>query len=140
VDRASEIAEDLRRAGLKPRDPTSIVTDSESKRAVDRLLREGVVVRTLDRAKGREIWFHRDAIQAAQRRLEPLLARPPGLLVTEIGVVLGISRKYSMPLLDYLDTIRFTRRVNDRRVRATPGDRPGPGAGRLDLSQEVASP
>jgi selenocysteine-specific elongation factor len=115
---ASEIAEMLRRAGLTPPNPNVIVTDSISKRAVDRLLRTGVVVRTVDRAKGREILFHHDAIEDAKRRLAPLLERVPGLLVTEIGAALGISRKYSMPLLDHLDTIRFTRRIKDRRMRA----------------------
>jgi selenocysteine-specific elongation factor len=93
------------------------VTDAQSKRAVGRLLREGVVVRALDRAKGREILFHRDAIEHAQSRLAPLLERVPGLLVTEVGTALGISRKYSMPLLDHLDTIGFTCRVKDRRIR-----------------------
>jgi selenocysteine-specific elongation factor len=107
----------LRRGGLAPPSPSAIVTDLQSKHAVDRLLREGVVVRALDRAKGREILFHRDAIEEAQRRLAPLLERAPGLLVTEVGAALGISRKYSMPLLDHLDAIRFTRRINDRRVR-----------------------
>ena len=120
ADRVSEIAENLRRAGLTPPDPKAIVTDPRSKRAVDRLLREGVVVRAVDRAKGREILFHRDAVEAARHRLAPLLERPPGLLVTEIGAALGISRKYSMPLLDHLDTIRFTCRINDRRMRAVP--------------------
>ena len=120
ADRVSEIAENLRRAGLTPPDPKAIVTDSRSKRAVDRLLREGVVVRAVDRAKGREILFHRDAVEAARHRLAPLLERPPGLLVTEIGAALGISRKYSMPLLDHLDTIHFTCRINDRRMRAVP--------------------
>jgi selenocysteine-specific elongation factor len=79
----------------------------------------------VDRAKGREILFHQEAIEAAQRRLAPLLERAPGLLVTEIGEALGISRKYSMPLLDHLDTIRFTLRIKDRRVRATAA-RPAP--------------
>lgn len=120
ADRVSEIAENLQRAGLTPPDPKAIVTDPRSKRAVDRLLREGVVVRAVDRAKGREILFHRDAVEAAQLRLAPLLERPPGLLVTEIGAALGISRKYSMPLLNHLDTIRFTCRINDRRMRAVP--------------------
>ncbi len=138
ADRATEIAEDLRRAGLKPRDPSSIVVNSQSKRAVDRLLREGVVIRAVDRAKGREIWFHRDAIQAAQRHLAPLLEQPPGLLVSEIGVALGISRKYSMPLLDHLDTIRFTRRVNDRRVRAVPAGPRAVTAARFEDSHGVA--
>ena len=113
----SRIAETLRRGGLTPPSPSEIVRDLPSKHAVDRLLREGVVVRALDRAKGREILFHRDAIEEAQRRLAPLLERAPGLLVTEVGAALGISRKYSMPLLDHLDAIRFTRRINDRRVR-----------------------
>jgi selenocysteine-specific elongation factor len=62
--------------------------------------------------------FHQEAIREAQRRLAPSLERVPGLLVTEIGALLGISRKYSMPLLDHLDTIRFTRRIKDRRIRA----------------------
>jgi selenocysteine-specific elongation factor len=118
ADLASRIAETLRRAGLTPPSPSSIVADLQSSRAVERLLREGVIVRALDRAKGKEILFHRDAIEEARRRLAPLLEREPGLLVTEVGAALGISRKYSMPLLDHLDTIRFTRRIKDRRMRA----------------------
>jgi len=114
---ASRIAETLRQAGLTPPNPSALVTDLQSKRAVDRLLREGVVVRGLDRGKGREILFHRVAIEDAQRRLAPLLERAPGLLVTEVGATLGISRKYTLPLLDHLDAIRFTRRIKDRRIR-----------------------
>jgi selenocysteine-specific elongation factor len=116
---ASRIAEMLRRAALTPPNPSAIVTDPQSRRAVDRLLREGVIVRAVDRAKGREILFHQEAIEDARRRLAPLLERAPGLLVTEAGAALGISRKYSMPLLDHLDTIRFTRRIKDRRVRGS---------------------
>jgi selenocysteine-specific elongation factor len=115
---ASQIAEDLRRSGLAPPNPSTIVTGTPSKRAVDRLLGAGVIVRAVDRAKDREILFHKDAIEDAQRRLAPLLEHGSGLLVTDITAALGISRKYCMPLLDHLDTIGFTRRVNDRRVRA----------------------
>jgi selenocysteine-specific elongation factor len=114
---ASHIAETLRRAGLTPPDPKEIVTDLRSKHALDLLLRDGLVVRAVDRAKGREILFHREAVEEAQRRLAPLLECDTGLLVTEIGTALGVSRKYSMPLLDHLDAIRFTRRIGDRRTR-----------------------
>lgn len=115
---ASQLAEQLQRAGLTPPIPSEIVTSPQSKRAVERLLREGVIVRAVDRAKGKEILFHRDAIEAAKHRLMPLLGRTPGLLVTEIATALGISRKFCMPLLDHLDTIKFTQRINDRRIRA----------------------
>jgi selenocysteine-specific elongation factor len=118
ADLAARIADVLQRGGLSPPSPSAIVTDARSNRAVERLLREGLIVRAMDLAKGREILFHRDAIEDAQRRLAPLLERAPGLLVTEIGALLGISRKFTMPLLNHLDTIRFTRRVKDRRVRA----------------------
>ncbi len=114
---AAQIAGLLQRSGLTPPNPGDIISSAAAKRAVDRLLREGVVVRAVDRAKGREMLFHRDAIVEAQRRLAPLLEQPPGLLVTEIAAALGISRKFCMPLLDHLDTIRFTRRIGDRRVR-----------------------
>lgn len=114
---ASTIAEKVRRGGLMPPSPSEVIRDLPSKRAVDRLLKEGVLIRAVDRAKGKEILFHQDAIAEAQRQLAPLLERPPGLLVTEIGAALGITRKYSMPLLDHLDAIRFTRRVQDRRIR-----------------------
>jgi selenocysteine-specific elongation factor len=118
ADLGARIAETLRRGGLTPPSPSRIVCDLQSSRAVECLLREGIIVRARDRAKGKEILFHRDAIEEARRRLAPLLEREPGLLVTEVGAALGISRKYSMPLLDHLDTIRFTRRVKDRRMRA----------------------
>lgn len=116
---ASQIAETLRRSGLTPPNPGTIVTGAQSKRAVDRLLSAGIIVRAVDRAKDREILFHKDAIEDAQRRLAPLLEHGQGMLVTEITAALGISRKYCMPLLDHLDTICFTRRVDDRRVRVT---------------------
>ena len=105
----------LLQAGLTPPTPREIVTGPAIGAAVDRLLRAGVLIRAVDRAKGKELVFHRQAIEEAQQRLAPLLAREPGLLVSEIAAALGISRKYAMPLLDHLDTIRFTRRVGDYR-------------------------
>jgi selenocysteine-specific elongation factor len=109
------IAELLLQAGLTPPTPREIVTGPAISAAVDRLLRAGVLIRAVDRAKGKELLFHRQAIEQAQQRLAPLLAREPGLLVSEIAAALGISRKYAMPLLDHLDTIRFTRRIGDYR-------------------------
>jgi len=39
-----------------------------------------------------------------------------GFLAREAGAALGISRKFSIPLLEHFDAVRFTRRVGDRRV------------------------
>ncbi len=115
---AAHIAEALRRAGLSPPDPSRVAEGPAGKRLLDRLVREGVAVRALDVVQKRELVFHAEAIETAKRRLAPLLATEPGLLVGEAGAALGISRKFCVPLLEHLDAIRFTRRIADRRVLA----------------------
>ncbi len=113
---AGRIAETLHQAGLTPPLPKDLVVDAASNRAVERLLRDGTLIRATDRDKGKELLFHRDAVAKARRILTPLLASQPGLLVSEIAGALGISRKFCMPLLDHLDSVRFTRRQGDKRV------------------------
>jgi selenocysteine-specific elongation factor len=115
---AARMAEALRRAGLSPPDVRDVAPDPPRKRLLDRLIREGVLVRAADAVQRREIVFHAEAVEQARRRLAPLLAAAPGLLVGEAGAALGISRKYCVPLLEHLDAIGFTRRIADRRVLA----------------------
>jgi selenocysteine-specific elongation factor len=118
---ALRLAEDFRRGGLTPpTDPPGSVT---IRRALDQLVRQGLLVRTVDKVHKREVLFHRDAIDHARRVLRPLLDGP-GLRVTEAGATLGISRKFSVPLLEFLDQIQFTRRVGDRRVLRAPRGNP----------------
>ncbi len=115
--RAAELGELLRSAGLCPPDISTLAPDLPARRLLDGLVRTGLVIRAPDRVQHRDILFHRDAIDAARRALAPLLAERP-LLVSEIGAALGISRKYSVPLLEHLDSVQFTRRVAERRVLA----------------------
>ena len=117
---AQRLAETLRRGGLSPPDFPEM-TDIAVRRILDRLVRAGIVVRARDRVQKRDVLFHRDAIETARRTLAPLLAAGEGLLVKQAGLALGISRKFSVPLLEHLDAIRFTRRVGDRRVLGEPG-------------------
>jgi selenocysteine-specific elongation factor len=113
---AHSLAEALRQAGLTPPDPAVIAPGPQARRLLDRLVREGVAVRAIDQTQRREFLFHAEAVAAAQRCLAPALVGE-GLKVAEAGAMLGISRKYSVPLLAYFDSIHFTRRVADRRVR-----------------------
>lgn len=114
---AARLAETLRCTGLSPPDPGELAPDLARRRALARLVRAGVVVRAPDLVQKREIMFHRDAIAEARGRLAELLTED-GLAVGEIGAALGISRKFSVPLLEYLDSVRFTERRADRRVLA----------------------
>jgi selenocysteine-specific elongation factor len=116
---ARVLAEAMRRGGLSPPEPETVAPGPVTRRLVAQLVRAGVLVRAPDPAQHREILFHQEAVAEARRVLAPLLA-PPGLLVREAGAALGVSRKYSVPLLEYFDAVKFTRRVADRRVLARP--------------------
>lgn len=96
-----------------------LVGAPRARRIMAALLREGVLVCAVDRVQNRSYVFHQSALQAARQALAPHL-EPPGLLLREAAAMLGVSRKYAVPLLEYLDAIHFTRRVEDRRVLVRP--------------------
>lgn len=116
ADLAARIASNLLDSGLTPPNPSDVMVDAPTRRAVNRLIGSGLVIRAEDRSKRRELLFHRESIEQAKRRLAPLLERGPGLRVSEVASALGVSRKYVMPLLDHLDSVGFTCRIEDRRV------------------------
>ncbi len=118
--RAARLAVTLRDAGLCPPDAAALAPDVATRRLLDQLVRAGIVIRAPDRVQKREILFHRDAVAQARRTLAPLLAGD-GLLVADVGAALGISRKFSVPLLEHLDSVHFTKRVAERRVLADGG-------------------
>jgi selenocysteine-specific elongation factor len=66
-----------------------------------------------------EIYLHSE-VEAEMRRLvqEKLSSGSTGLTVAEIRDMLGTTRKFAVPLCEYLDRIGLTRREGDLRVRA----------------------
>jgi selenocysteine-specific elongation factor len=61
-----------------------------------------------------ELIFHRDAIEGLKRRLAEKKGQRFG--VPEFKEWTGISRKYAIPLLEFLDRERVTRREGNQRV------------------------
>ncbi len=66
------------------------------------------------------IWFHPEALAALRRDVQALRApggSPPATIdVGTFKVKFGVSRKFAIPLLEWLDRERVTRRIGDRRV------------------------
>ena len=63
-----------------------------------------------------ELVFHRSAIERLRTQLAQYKARSNRLNVSSFKDLAGITRKYAIPLLEYLDRERVTRRVGDERV------------------------
>jgi selenocysteine-specific elongation factor len=73
----------------------------------------GTVVKLKD-----EVLFHRDTIEEAKRIVaEAIRARGP-IEAAQVRDLTGTTRKYVIPLLEHLDDVGFTRRVENRRVLA----------------------
>jgi selenocysteine-specific elongation factor len=62
------------------------------------------------------LFFHADALEAIQEKLVTLLRERKEIGPADIKDLLGISRKYAIPLLEYFDGRRVTQRVGERRV------------------------
>jgi selenocysteine-specific elongation factor len=76
---------------------------------LERLLRQGRLIRISG-----ELVFHRDAIDGLRARLAA--RKGERLSVAQFKDQAGISRKYAIPLLEYLDREHVTRREGDQRV------------------------
>jgi selenocysteine-specific elongation factor len=77
------------------------------------LIDSGVLVRVSG-----EMFFHRSALDDLTKKLRAHAARSAesSIDVPAFKELAGISRKYAIPLLEYLDRQRVTRREGDRRV------------------------
>jgi selenocysteine-specific elongation factor len=62
------------------------------------------------------LFFHTAALDAIQGKLVALLRERKEIGPADIKDLLGISRKYAIPLLEYFDARRVTARVGERRV------------------------
>jgi selenocysteine-specific elongation factor len=74
------------------------------------LLRDKVLVKISE-----DLVFHRTALEGLRRQMADYKTRSPRIDVGRFKELTGITRKYAIPLLEYLDRERVTRRVGDER-------------------------
>jgi selenocysteine-specific elongation factor len=90
-------------AGLK-------VDKIRAQKIVTLLLRDKVLVKISD-----ELVFHRGALEELRRQIAAQKLKSPRMDVAKFKDLTGVSRKYAIPLLEYLDRERVTKRVGDAR-------------------------
>src|SRR5579862_3393630 len=90
-------------AGLK-------VDKTRAQKIVTLLLRDKRLVKISD-----ELVFHHSALQQLRRLVALQKTKSPKMDVAKFKELTGVSRKYAIPLLEYLDRERVTRRVGDAR-------------------------
>jgi len=90
-------------AGLK-------VDKVRAQKIVTLLLRDRVLVKVSE-----GLVFHRNALEGLRRQMAAQKAKSSKIDVGGFKEMTGVSRKYAIPLLEYLDRERVTKRVGDAR-------------------------
>jgi selenocysteine-specific elongation factor len=90
-------------AGLK-------VDKVRAQKIVTLLLRDKVLMKISD-----ELVFHRQALEELRRQMGAFKSKSTKIDVAKFKEMTGVSRKYAIPLMEYLDRERVTRRVGDAR-------------------------
>ena len=82
-----------------------------AQKIVTLLLRDKVLVKLSD-----QLVFHQTALANLRQKISALKSTTPKIDVAQFKDMTGVSRKYAIPLLEYLDRERVTRRVGDARI------------------------
>jgi selenocysteine-specific elongation factor len=107
-------------AGFQPPEPSSFAAQAAGNAAAlkdifEVAVAEGLLVHIAD-----SIYLHADADTDMRRRvMDRLKEQPVGLTVAEIRDLLGTTRKFAVPLCEYLDRAGVTRREGDVRLPGT---------------------
>ncbi len=80
-----------------------------------KLVYEGKAVKV----KGGDMHFSRASIEELKKTVREALSQKKEMSPADLKALLGLSRKYMIPLLEYLDEIKLTIRVGDKRVLRT---------------------
>ncbi|NPA40583.1 MAG: selenocysteine-specific translation elongation factor [Thermodesulfobacteria bacterium] len=113
-----EVEEKFLREGLTPRDFEDVLLDFKEKyKAVKELsqalLREGTLVKLTDK-----LVFHRKVLEDVEKRVIEFFKKNKEMSLSDFRGLFDvkISRKYLIPLVEYLDKQKITLRIGDKRV------------------------
>ena len=81
------------------------------------MLEQGALVKVKE-----DMYFHIECLEELKQRLREFFAEHDEISTPQFKDLTQTSRKYTIPLLEYLDASRFTIRVGDmRRLRQKTG-------------------
>ncbi len=87
------------------------VDRNRAQKIVTLLLRDKVLIKIAD-----DLVFHHSVLGDLKKQLAQYKTKSSKINVAQFKDLTGISRKYAIPLLEFLDRERVTRRVGDERV------------------------
>lgn len=112
----TEIEKTFLKNMFNPPLPEDVISAYESKSKIakkmfDVLVAEGTILKISS-----EVYMHRDSVEEAKKIIRAIFAEKERVRIGEIRDRLNTSRKYVVPLMEYFDKMKFTRRVGEERI------------------------
>jgi len=110
-----------KKAGLRPPNLKDVLTDfaefpeKQIRQVIDLLLQKGTLVKINE-----ALIFHADEVEKLARNVTDFICRQGEIDAPRFKELTGLTRKYSIPLLEYFDKIKLTIRVGDKRILRKP--------------------
>ena len=111
-----QLTERFRLLGLQVPSPDELITNlkldrNTARKIIQLMVKENALVKISE-----DMLIHRAAVDKLIADVKALKSKNPKMGVGEFKDLTGVSRKFAIPLLEYLDRQRITRRVGDERM------------------------
>ncbi|RUM39812.1 MAG: selenocysteine-specific translation elongation factor [Desulfobulbus sp.] len=104
-------------AGLKPPNLKDVLVqfnefpEAQIRQVIDLLVQDGTIVKINE-----ALYFHASVLEKLQEQVVDFIRREGDIDAPRFKNMTGLTRKFSIPLLEYFDKIKLTIRIEDRRV------------------------
>ena len=104
-------------AGLKPPNLKDVLArfnefpEAQIRQVIDLLVQDGAIVKINE-----ALYFHASVLEELQEQLVDFIRKEGEIDAPRFKKMTGLTRKFSIPLLEYFDKIKLTIRIDDKRV------------------------
>jgi selenocysteine-specific elongation factor len=105
------------KSGLKPPNLKDVLAkfgkfpEAQIRQVIDLLLQKGEVIKINE-----ALYFHASVLDKLQDQLIDFIKKEGEIDAPRFKNMTGLTRKFSIPLLEYFDKIKLTIRIDDKRV------------------------
>ncbi len=110
----SQIDEIYLNGGLEPpyfKDLGPDITEKGGRDLLEIMVKDETLIKVKE-----ELYFHKKVIEELKKRLVGFIKGEGEITTSELKKLTGVSRKYTIPLIEYFDKSQLTVRVGDKRV------------------------
>lgn len=102
------------KAGLEPpyfKDLDKSIAEGSGRDVLETMVKDGTLIKVKE-----DLYFHKKPIEDLKGNLVEYIRQKGEITTPELKNLTGVSRKYTIPLIEYFDKIQVTVRIGDKRI------------------------